>query len=79
MPHTQKERDHPFISWWLCRDCSQSHEESLAVLRGSSEFLRYAVSVALQKVQQLEETGQTDGPDGQNQEKLFQNLCRITR
>ncbi|NWS55697.1 FANCI protein, partial [Chunga burmeisteri] len=63
----------------LFRDNAQSHEESLAVLRSSTEFLRYAVSVALQKVQQLEETGQTDGPDGQNPEKMFQNLCKITR
>ncbi|KAJ6662812.1 hypothetical protein lerEdw1_011016 [Lerista edwardsae] len=63
----------------LFRDCSQRHEESLAVLRSSNEFMRYAVSAALQKVQQLEETGQTDGPDGQNQEKVFQNLCKITR
>ncbi|XP_053128131.1 Fanconi anemia group I protein isoform X2 [Hemicordylus capensis] len=63
----------------LFRDCSQSHEESLAVLRSSSEFMRYSVSVALQKVQQLEETGQTDGPDGQSQEKMFQSLCKITR
>ncbi|XP_074862883.1 Fanconi anemia group I protein [Carettochelys insculpta] len=63
----------------LFRDSAQSHEESLAVLRSSSEFMRYAVSVALQKVQQLEETGQTDGPDGQNAEKMFQILCKITR
>ncbi|NXL31885.1 FANCI protein, partial [Glaucidium brasilianum] len=63
----------------LFRDNAQSLEESLAVLRSSTEFLRYAVSVALQKVQQLEETGQTDGPDGQNPEKMFQNLCKITR
>ncbi|KFW07858.1 Fanconi anemia group I protein, partial [Eurypyga helias] len=62
----------------LFRDNAQSHEESLAVLRSSMEFLRYAVSVALQKVQQLEESGQTDGPDGQNPEKMFQNLCKIT-
>ncbi|NXM31653.1 FANCI protein, partial [Oxyruncus cristatus] len=63
----------------LFRDNAQSHEEGLAVLRSSTEFLRYAVSVALQKVQQLEETGQTDGPDGQNPEKMFQNLCKITQ
>uniref|UniRef100_A0A8D0H2M9 FA complementation group I n=1 Tax=Sphenodon punctatus TaxID=8508 RepID=A0A8D0H2M9_SPHPU len=63
----------------LFRDSIQSHEESLAVLRSSSEFMRYAVSVALQKVQQLEETGQADGPEGQNQEKTFQNLCKITQ
>ncbi|NXJ01298.1 FANCI protein, partial [Psophia crepitans] len=63
----------------LFRDNAQSHEDSLAVLRSNTEFLRYAVGVALQKVQQLEETGQTDGPDGQNPEKMFQNLCKITR
>uniref|UniRef100_A0A8B9IJK2 FA complementation group I n=1 Tax=Anser cygnoides TaxID=8845 RepID=A0A8B9IJK2_ANSCY len=69
----------PTLLTALFRDNAQSHEESLAVLRSNTEFLRYAVSVALQKVQQLEETGQTDGPDGQNPEKMFQNLCKITR
>lgn len=69
----------PWQCSWFFRDDAQSHEESLAVLRSNTEFLRYAVSVALQKVQQLEETGQTDGPDGQNPEKMFQNLCKITR
>ncbi|KAB1257453.1 Fanconi anemia group I protein, partial [Camelus dromedarius] len=63
----------------LFRDSSQSHEESLSVLRSSSEFMRYAVNVALQKVQQLMETGHVSGPDGQNPEKVFQNLCDITR
>uniref|UniRef100_A0A452J2Q3 Uncharacterized protein n=1 Tax=Gopherus agassizii TaxID=38772 RepID=A0A452J2Q3_9SAUR len=63
----------------LFRDSAQSHEESLAVLRSSSEFMCYTINVALQKVQQLEETGQTDGPDGQNPEKMFQALCKITR
>uniref|UniRef100_F6RYK4 FA complementation group I n=1 Tax=Ornithorhynchus anatinus TaxID=9258 RepID=F6RYK4_ORNAN len=63
----------------LFRDNAQSHEESLAVLRSSQEFMRYAVTVALQKVQQLEETGQVDGPDGQNPDKTFHHLCEITR
>ncbi|XP_048418607.2 Fanconi anemia group I protein isoform X2 [Stegostoma tigrinum] len=63
----------------LFRDNTQSHKESLSVLRSSNEFMRYAVSVALQKIQQLEETGQTDGPDGQNAEKIFKYLCEITR
>ncbi|XP_053541973.1 Fanconi anemia group I protein isoform X2 [Ictalurus punctatus] len=62
----------------LFRDSTQSHEESLSVLRSSGEFLRYSVSVALQKVQQLEETGYTDGPDGQNSDKTFRHLCEIT-
>ncbi|XP_042328112.1 Fanconi anemia group I protein [Sceloporus undulatus] len=62
----------------LFRDSSLNHEESLAVLRSSNEFMHYAVNVALQKVQHLEEKGQTDGPDGQNREKIFQNVCKIT-
>ncbi|MBN3281475.1 FANCI protein, partial [Polyodon spathula] len=63
----------------LFRDSTQSHEDSLSVLRSSTEFLRYAVGVALQKIQQLEETGHTDGPEGQNPEKTFRHLCEITR
>ncbi|XP_066523635.1 Fanconi anemia group I protein [Hoplias malabaricus] len=62
----------------LFRDSAQSHEESLSVLRSSMEFMRYSVSVALQKVQQLEETGHTDGPEGQSPEKTFRHLCNIT-
>ncbi|XP_030045550.1 Fanconi anemia group I protein [Microcaecilia unicolor] len=72
----------PFVSTLLTalfRDSARSHEESLSVLRASNEFMRYAVSVALQKMQQLEETGQADGPDGQNMEKMFKYLCEITR
>ncbi|KAL6474155.1 hypothetical protein MHYP_G00177160 [Metynnis hypsauchen] len=60
------------------RDSAQSHEESLSVLRSSGEFMRYSVSVALQKVQQLEETGHTDGPEGQSPDKTFYYLCNIT-
>ncbi|XP_036211599.1 Fanconi anemia group I protein isoform X1 [Myotis myotis] len=63
----------------LFRDSTQSHEESLSVLRSSNEFMRYAVGVALRKVQQLKETGHVSGPDGQNPDKIFQNLCDITR
>uniref|UniRef100_F6VGH7 FA complementation group I n=1 Tax=Macaca mulatta TaxID=9544 RepID=F6VGH7_MACMU len=49
------------------------------LFRSSSEFMRYAVNIALQKVQQLKETGHVSGPDGQNPDKIFQNLCDITR
>ncbi|XP_035159656.3 Fanconi anemia group I protein isoform X1 [Callithrix jacchus] len=63
----------------LFRDSTQSHQESLSVLRSSNEFMRYAVNVALQKVQQLKETGHMSGPDGQNPDKVFQSLCDITR
>uniref|UniRef100_A0A9J8AW20 FA complementation group I n=1 Tax=Cyprinus carpio carpio TaxID=630221 RepID=A0A9J8AW20_CYPCA len=57
---------------------TQSREESLSVLRSSGDFLRYSVSVALQKIQQLEETGHTDGPEGQSPDKTFRHLCDIT-
>ncbi|XP_060770995.1 Fanconi anemia group I protein isoform X2 [Neoarius graeffei] len=62
----------------LFRDSTQTHDEALSVLRSSGEFLRYSASVALQKIQQLEETGHTDGPDGQNADKTFRHLCEIT-
>ncbi|XP_041494726.1 Fanconi anemia group I protein isoform X3 [Microtus oregoni] len=63
----------------LFRDSIQSHEESLSVLRSSNEFMHYAVNVALQKVQQLIRRGHVSGPDGQNPDRIFQNLCDITR
>ncbi|XP_040198345.1 Fanconi anemia group I protein [Rana temporaria] len=63
----------------LFRDSTRAHEESLSVLRASLDFMRYTVSVALQKIQQLKETGVTDGPDGQNSDKMFHNICEITR
>lgn len=61
------------------RDSTLSREEALSVLRSSGDFVRYALSVAVQKIQQLEETGHTDGPDGQNADKTFRFLCDMTR
>ncbi|XP_075996849.1 Fanconi anemia group I protein [Genypterus blacodes] len=62
----------------LFRDSAQSREEALSVLRSSGEFLRYSLSVAVQKIQQLEESGQTDGPDGQNPDRTFRFLRDMT-
>ncbi|XP_033823746.1 Fanconi anemia group I protein isoform X2 [Periophthalmus magnuspinnatus] len=62
----------------LFRDSTQSREEALSVLRASGEFVRYSLSVAIQKIQQLEETGHTDGPDGMNADKTFRFLCDMT-
>ncbi|XP_015259736.1 PREDICTED: Fanconi anemia group I protein [Cyprinodon variegatus] len=62
----------------LFRDNSQSREEALSVLRSSGEFVRYALCVAVQKIQQLEESGHTDGPDGQHSDKTFRFLCDMT-
>ncbi|XP_018427387.1 PREDICTED: Fanconi anemia group I protein [Nanorana parkeri] len=63
----------------LFRDSTRAHEESLGVLRANLDFMRYMVSIALQKIQQLKETGVTDGPDGQNSDKMFHSICEITR
>lgn len=63
----------------LRRDSTLSREEALSVLRSSGDFVRYALSVAVQKIQQLEETGHTDGPDGQSADKTFRFLCDMTR
>ena len=49
------------------------------MLRGSADFMRYAVGVTVHKIQQLEETGHTDGPDGHHADKAFHHLCDITR
>ncbi|KAL7401953.1 hypothetical protein ABVT39_007309 [Epinephelus coioides] len=62
----------------LFRDSTQSREEALSVLRSSGEFVRYAVNVAVHKIQQLEESGHTDGPDGQNTDRTFRFLCDMT-
>lgn len=69
----------PSFTLSLSRDSVQSHEESLSVLRSSNEFMHYAVNVALQKVQQLIQRGHVSGPDGRNPDRIFQNLCDITR
>ncbi|XP_070406524.1 Fanconi anemia group I protein isoform X2 [Nothobranchius furzeri] len=63
----------------IFRDNAQSREEGLSVLRSNGEFVRYALSVVVQKIQQLEETGHTDGPDGQNADRAFRFLCDMTR
>uniref|UniRef100_A0A8C5A9N6 FA complementation group I n=1 Tax=Gadus morhua TaxID=8049 RepID=A0A8C5A9N6_GADMO len=62
----------------LFRDSTLSREEGLSVLRSSPDFLRYALAVALQKIQQLEDSGHTDGPDGHAPDKAFGFLCDLT-
>ncbi|XP_061678142.1 Fanconi anemia group I protein isoform X2 [Syngnathoides biaculeatus] len=62
----------------LLRDSSQSREEALGVLRSSGEFVHYVFYVAVQKIQQLEDTGVTDGPDGQSSDSTFRFLCEMT-
>lgn len=62
----------------LFRDSTLSREEGLGVLRSSPDFLRYSLAVALQKIQQLEDSGHTYGPDGRAPDKTFRFLCDLT-
>ncbi|XP_061891934.1 Fanconi anemia group I protein isoform X2 [Entelurus aequoreus] len=62
----------------LFRDSSQSREEALSVLRSNGEFVRYSLSTAVQKIQQLEETGVADGPGGKSSDLTFRFLCEMT-
>ncbi|XP_061773524.1 Fanconi anemia group I protein isoform X2 [Nerophis ophidion] len=62
----------------LFRDSSQSREEALSVLRSNGEFVRYSLCAAVQKIQQLEESGVADGPDGQSSDLTFRFLCEMT-
>ncbi|XP_061077487.1 Fanconi anemia group I protein [Conger conger] len=62
----------------LFRDSTQSREESLSVLRSSAEFQRYAVSVAVHKVQQLQDTGSKDSLERESTDRTFRHLCDIT-
>ncbi|XP_064168791.1 Fanconi anemia group I protein isoform X1 [Anguilla rostrata] len=62
----------------LFRDNTLSREESLCVLRSSAEFQRYAVSVAVQKIQQLQETGSKDSAERESTDRTFRHLCDIT-
>ncbi|KAG7267577.1 hypothetical protein CRUP_005997 [Coryphaenoides rupestris] len=62
----------------LFRDSTLSREAGLSVLRSSPDFLRYALGVALQKIQHLEDSGATDGPDGHAPNKAFHFLCDLT-
>uniref|UniRef100_UPI00358E4A64 Fanconi anemia group I protein n=1 Tax=Myxine glutinosa TaxID=7769 RepID=UPI00358E4A64 len=51
----------------------------LVQLQGYAALQRHVVITALHKLQQAEETGQVDGPDGQNVAKLFTFICSAAR
>ncbi|XP_038070700.1 Fanconi anemia group I protein-like isoform X2 [Patiria miniata] len=63
----------------LFTDDNPDNQECLAVLREQSDFVRYVVGTAIQKVQQLNDKGHCDGPAGTNQEKLYRFCCLVSR
>ena len=56
-----------------------AHQEGIDLLRENADFCRYVVSSALQKVEQMREKGQCDGPQGTHRERLYQHLSTIAR
>ncbi|XP_077992604.1 Fanconi anemia group I protein-like [Glandiceps talaboti] len=56
-----------------------SHQESLTVLRENQDFLRLIVNVSLQKIQQIHDKGQCDGPGGENRDKIYKYCTTMAR
>eukprot|EP00057_Strongylocentrotus_purpuratus_P022740 XP_011677214.1 PREDICTED: Fanconi anemia group I protein [Strongylocentrotus purpuratus] len=63
----------------LYSDEMPSHQEGLDLLRENTDFCRYVVSTAVQKLEQMKEKGQCDGPQGTHPDKLYQHCCTIAR
>ncbi|XP_013422004.1 Fanconi anemia group I protein-like [Lingula anatina] len=63
----------------LYSDSIPSHQESLAILRQNTDFVKFVVNVAMQKLQQINDQGKCDGVEGENKEKLFTYCCTMAR
>ena len=66
----------------MCLGCSDDvpqHQEGLSVLRENTDLVRFIVSVAQQKIQQVCDKGHTDGSEGSNKDKLYKYCCNMAR
>ncbi|ELU05346.1 hypothetical protein CAPTEDRAFT_103113, partial [Capitella teleta] len=63
----------------LFSDSTPKRQESLAVLRSSTDFQRYILTVAQQKITLIAQTGKCDGPEGRVKEKVFKYLSSTAR
>ncbi|XP_019626483.1 PREDICTED: Fanconi anemia group I protein-like [Branchiostoma belcheri] len=63
----------------LFSDDVPQHQEGLSVLRENLDLVRYIVSVAQQKIQQVCDKGHTDGSEGSNRDKLYKYCCTMAR
>lgn len=64
---------------YFCSDSTPKRQESLAVLRSSTDFQRYILTVAQQKITLIAQTGKCDGPEGRVKEKVFKYLSSTAR
>nr|XP_054766661.1 Fanconi anemia group I protein-like [Lytechinus pictus] len=63
----------------LYSDEMPAHQEGLELLRENADFCRYVISTAVQKLEQMKEKGQCDGPQGTHPDRLYQHCCTISR
>ncbi|XP_078588448.1 Fanconi anemia group I protein-like [Branchiostoma floridae x Branchiostoma japonicum] len=63
----------------LFSDDVPQHQEGLSVLRENTDLVRFIVSVAQQKIQQVCDKGHTDGSEGSNKDKLYKYCCNMAR
>ncbi|XP_033632896.1 Fanconi anemia group I protein-like [Asterias rubens] len=63
----------------LFSDDTPDRQECLLMLREESNFVRFMVSIALQKIHQLNDKGECDGPAGNNMEKLYLFCYSVSR
>ncbi|KAL3863875.1 hypothetical protein ACJMK2_005602 [Sinanodonta woodiana] len=61
----------------LVSDKVPSHQSSLEPLRQNVDFMKYILSVAQQKISQVQEKGECDGAEGQNKTKLFKYFSTL--
>ena len=48
-------------------------------MRASSDFARYILGVALQKLQQIDDKGSCDGAEGHDKDKLFKYSTDVAK
>ncbi|XP_071497957.1 Fanconi anemia group I protein-like [Diadema antillarum] len=63
----------------LYSDEIPAHQEGIDLLRKNADFCRYVVSAAVQKMEQMKEKGECEGPQGTQPSRLYQHCCTIAR
>ncbi|XP_070540770.1 Fanconi anemia group I protein-like [Ptychodera flava] len=60
-------------------DSVPGHQESLKSFREDQDFVRYIVNVSLQKIQQINDKGQCDGPEGCDKDRIYRYCTTMAR
>ncbi|KAK3095680.1 hypothetical protein FSP39_017526 [Pinctada imbricata] len=60
-------------------DTAPSNRETVSILQENSDFKKYLMGVALQKLQQIQDKGACDGAEGSDKNKLLKHLRSLGR